>query len=464
MATGNGNIRAYKKPINLNIGMIFFAVILVYVIICVFMYFNKKQIYGYEVKEGSLSETNVYEAIALREETIVNSTHAGYINYFAKEGERIGAYQLVCTIDESGQILDLVDSADSTEVLLSEGDLLEIRTQVADFASSFDKNNFSTAYDFKFSIDGSVLKYTNSNLLNNINELYGTSIGSSINICSSPQSGIVVYSVDGYEAKKPSEITAEWFEKENYQKRQLLSNDIVENGEPLYKLSTSESWSLLFPLEKERADELLAEEYVNVKFLKNQNTSWGKVSVLTGQDGGTYVQLTFTNSMVTFATDRFVDIELILDVESGLKVPNSAIVEKEFFLVPTNFVSKGGKKGNLGILKETYVEDGSVVPEFVEVSIYNEENGEYYIDDSVLRAGDNLLRTDSNERFTVSKSGTLVGVYNINKGYADFKQIQILNQNDEYSIIRSNTKYGLIAYDHIVLDAESVNEDEFIYD
>ena len=86
-----------------------------------------------------------------------------------------------------------------------------------------------------------------------------------------------------------------------------------------------------------------------------------------------------------------------------------------------------------------------------------------YVDDSVLRIGDNLLKSDSGSSFTVSKAGTLVGVYNINKGYADFKQIQVLNQNEEYSIVKSNTSYGLIAYDHIVLDAESVNEDEFIY-
>ena len=159
MATGNGNIRAYKKPINLNIGMIFFAVILLYVIICVFIYFNKKQIYGYEVKTGSLSETNVYEAIALREETVINSTTAGYINYFAKEGERIGAYQLVCTVHESGQILELVDNVDNSEVLLSEKDLLEIRGQVADFAGAFQKNHFSTAYDFKFNIDTIIFDY-----------------------------------------------------------------------------------------------------------------------------------------------------------------------------------------------------------------------------------------------------------------------------------------------------------------
>ena len=63
---------------------------------------------------------------------------------------------------------------------------------------------------------------------------------------------------------------------------------------------------------------------------------------------------------------------------------------------------------------------------------------------------------------TISQLGSLVGVYNKNKGYADFKQIQILYQNEEYSIIRSNTEYGLIEYDYIVLDAQTVDENEFL--
>lgn len=443
--------------------MIFFAVILIYILICIYLFFTQKQIYGYEVKNGSLSESNVYEAVALREETIINSTYSGYINYFAKEGERTGAYKLVCTIDESGQILELVNSADGNEVFLSEADLLEIRNEVADFSGSFQKNNFVSTYDFKFTVQGSVLKLSNSNLLNNISDLYGTSIGSSINVCNAPESGIVVYSVDGFEDYQSSDITAEWFDKENYEKTQLISNEIVETGQPIYKLCTDENWKLLFPLENERAQELLEEEYVKVKFLKNQNESWGKVNVITGQDNDTYVELTFTNSMISFATDRFVDIELITDIETGLKVPNTSVVEKEFFLIPTDFVEKNGASSELGVLRETYNEDGSIIPEFISVNIYNEENGEYYVDDTVLRIGDKLLKTESTETFTVSKAGTLVGVYNINKGYADFKQIQILNQNEEYSIVKSNTNYGLIAYDHIVLDAESVDEDEFIY-
>ena len=39
-----------------------------------------------------------------------------------------------------------------------------------------------------------------------------------------------------------------------------------------------------------------------------------------------------TNSMVTFCSDRFIDIELLLEDEKGLKIPNSAIVEKEFLV------------------------------------------------------------------------------------------------------------------------------------
>ena len=67
------------------------------------------------------------------------------------------------------------------------------------------------------------------------------------------------------------------------------------------------------------------------------------------------------------------------------------------------------------------------------------------------------------EKYAISKRGSLTGVYNINKGYADFKQINILYQNDEYAIVKSNTQYGLNVYDYIVLDSEAVEDNEFIY-
>ena len=84
------------------------------------------------------------------------------------------------------------------------------------------------------------------------------------------------------------------------------------------------------------------------------------------------------------------------------------------------------------------------------------------MDSSILNAGDILYKQGGQETYTVSKRATLIGVYNMNKGYADFKQINILYQNDEYAIVKSNTKYGLNVYDYIVLNADTVSDDQFI--
>ena len=100
----------------------------------------------------------------------------------------------------------------------------------------------------------------------------------------------------------------------------------------------------------------------------------------------------------------------------------------------------------------------------METTVYEETETEYYLDDTVLRSGSYLIKPDSTEKYAVSRMGSLIGVYNINKGYADFKQIIILENNEEYSIVKSNTTYGLNVYDYIVLDAETVEDNDFIYE
>ena len=88
MAKGN-KIKKYRKPLNLNIGMIIFGVIFIYVIVCVIMYFQTGHIVRYEVQEGSLAVDNVYRGIIIRDETVMYNQAAGYVNYYAREGERL---------------------------------------------------------------------------------------------------------------------------------------------------------------------------------------------------------------------------------------------------------------------------------------------------------------------------------------------------------------------------------------
>ena len=464
MASQNQNkIVKYRKPLNINIGTVIFAVILVYIVFCVFTYFTSRHVVWYEVQAGSLSTNNIYEAVAIRDETVVNAVDAGYINYFAREGARVAVGDLVYTVDESGKLADYIGTNATGENSLSPTDLSELKSEIVGFTNSFDRRNFSTVYDFKYDMEGTVVKLSNYSILESIDSLQSSELAGLIKQCMASSAGIVVYSIDGYEELTLEQMTKEVFDKTNYEKSQLLGNDLIAAGDPVYKISSNEDWSLVIQTDAKRAEELLEAEYVRVRFLKNQEISWGKVESFTNESGDTFVQLTFTNSMITFANDRFVDIELILEDENGLKIPNSSIVEKEFFIVPKAYVTKGGNSGANGVLRETYTEEGEATTAFVEATIYNETDEEYYLDNASLQIGEYIVMPESTEKYALSKRGSLIGVYNINKGYADFKQINILYNNDEYSIVESNTAYGLNVYDYIVLDATTVSEDELIH-
>lgn len=465
MADQNPNkITKYRRPLNINIGMVIFAVIFIYIVICVFMYFTSKHIVWYEVQAGSLSTNNTYEAIAIRDETIVNATDNGYVNYFAREGARVAVGDLVYTVDESGKLNDYIGISSTGENSLSQTDLAELKSDIVGFANSFDRRrNFNSVYDFKYEMEGNVLKLSNYNILESIESIQASELTGLIKQCTAVLPGIIIYSTDGYEDLTLEMMTAEMFDKKNYAKTQLLSNDLVAAGDPVYKISSNEDWSLVIQVDKAREEELLKAEYVRVRFLKNQEISWGKVESFTNEKGDIFVKLTFTNSMITFCNERFVDIELILEDETGLKIPNSSIVEKEFFIVPKGYVTKGGNSNASGVLREAYTEEGEATTEFVEASIYNETEEEYYLDGASLRIGEYIVMPETSEKYALSKRGSLIGVYNINKGYADFKQINILYNNDEYSIVQSNTSYGLNVYDYIVLDATTVSEDELIH-
>lgn len=459
----NNKITKYRKPLNLNIGIIIFGVVFVYIIIGIFSYLTSEHIVGYEVPLGVLSTNNVYKGIALREESIFYCNSAGYINYYAREGERVAYNNLVYTVDETGRLSDYINTAALGENALSDEDLSELKSEIVDFSNLFSKDDFSAVYDFKYSVKGTVLKLANIAMLENAGNI--SSEGASlISYGRASESGIVIYSTDGYEDKTAESLTAEDFDEKEYKKNQLISNELVAANDAVYKLATNENWMIVIQAEEEKAKELLEEDYVKIRFLKNQDESWAKVSTYTGADGSTLVGLSFSNSMVSFCTDRFIDIELILDEDRGLKIPNSSIVEKQFYLVPEEYITQGGNNDAYGVMRESYLEDGTQTTEFIETNVYNVEDGEYYLDDSTLRLGDRLIKPDSTETYTISKQGSLIGVYNINKGYADFKQIVILDKNEEYAIVQSNTAYGLNVYDYIVLDATTVNEDDFIYE
>ena len=91
MATNEkeSNILEFKKKKQLNIGIIIFGIIFIYLIATIIMYITAPHITVYEVRQGSILKDNAYTGLAIRDEIVVEATESGYINYFAQDNSKV---------------------------------------------------------------------------------------------------------------------------------------------------------------------------------------------------------------------------------------------------------------------------------------------------------------------------------------------------------------------------------------
>ena len=223
------------------------------------------------------------------------------------------------------------------------------------------------------------------------------------------------------------------FNQKSYQQSNLRK-DTVEVGDDVYKLITSEVWSLYIPLSDTQVVSLAGRENMRVRFVKDGLTQTGKFTLLTREDGY-YAKITFTNGMIRYASDRFVEIELVTNTETGLKIPLSSIVNKDFYVIPTGYETTGNDSDEIGFLKEVEGADGENSTEFVSTTVYAQQDDFYYVDMTAFEEGDVLVKPNSTERYTIRDTMPLEGVYSTNRGYAVFRRISIIDQNEEYCIV-----------------------------
>ena len=274
--------------------------------------------------------------------------------------------------------------------------------------------------------------------------------------------GIVVYYTDGFEGVTTDNFTADMFDESAYTRTNLKQNTTVDSGGAVYKLIDSEEWNIVIPVSEVLAKQLSDDDTIQIRFTQDEKTAYATYT-LTSKEGQNYLILTLRNSMVRYAKERFLEVELLLTEETGLKIPNSAITEKEFFTIPVSYFMKGGDSDSDGLLVERTDDDGNKTTEFISPTVYYQTEDFYYIDDEDISSGDKLVKADSSETYVVgADTATLKGVYNVNKGYAVFKQIDILYQSREYTIVKTGTSYGISLYDHIALDSTKVQEDELL--
>ncbi len=449
------------RRFNLDIGVVIFLIIIIYVVFNVFDYLTSTRIAEYEVGQGTIATNYVYHGLVLRDETVVYAGQSGYINHYIKNASKASVNDVIYSIDTDGGLSKKITTAIGDGTGLNAQGLSEISGKLDVFRKSCDLNSFSSVYAFKNELTSQLSQTLNENALKTLEEdVDSAEANNTFYKKKSEKPGIIVYQTDGYETVNVSNFTADNFNLANYASVALENNVQVKATDPAYKRINSELWNIIIPVTRDVVEQLKDETNVRIRFCKDDYISTVPFSVITREENY-YLNLSLKNSMIRYVNDRFLDIELVVSRETGLKIPNSAITEKEFYTIPKEYFTKqeSSEPGLLIANKPGNTKELSLVTP----TIYYETGDYYYVDAEMVSSGDIVVKNDSTDTYSIGQDvGKLTGVYNINKGYAVFKQINILSKNENYSIVEMKTAYGVMLYDHIALESAKIKENQLV--
>ena len=452
------NVVKFHKDFHINIAFVIIFIIFIYILFHVFTYLTTENVTIYEVNQGTITSKDSYKALAIRQETLYTAAEDGNIYYFAPNKSRVGAKSLVYAIDKDGTIINSLKNVDKSSVDVSSLDLSKLEYSLQTFVNDYNSDDYIKTYSFKTNLSNDLQQiFDESILTSNEADIQSALQNGTYFTYYAPATGLVVYQTDGFEEVTLDTFSSDMFESTNVNPNNLRNNESVLAGETVFKLITSDNWNLVMPIDAEMVETLSDGSAIEIEFNEDNATTWCSYSIV-DRAGTNYLVLSLDDSVERYADQRFISINLKLDEKNGLKIPNSAIVDKTFYTVPKKYFTRGEDSSNYGLL----IQNGSNV-EFKHTTIYYEDDEFYYIDGESVSEGDMCLMVNSGDKYSIgTDTGKLQGVYNVNKGYTVFKIIDIIYQNNDYTIVKVGTDYGLSLYDRIVLQGDKVSEDEIL--
>ncbi len=462
----DNNILPYKRRFRINIGIVVFAFVVIYFLVYLIQYLTGNHVTIYEVQKGQIMVSSHYTGLILRDETVTYSGESGNINYYSKEGEKAGYGDLICSIDQEGTLSAQITAAGTDGSSLTMSDLMEVQELITDYSNDYSGEQFYNVYSFGQNLNSEVQE----NLyLAALERLGSQTNAQTFSLITADRDGVLAFYTDGYESVTPDTFSADMYSVSDYKKTNLSGNTAVSLGQPLYKTVTDENWYMLVPIDSDAAwtyrsqmgkneDSFL----IQVTFKKDNTQMYATAEIQTYDDQD-FLLLSFNNSMVRYVSDRYLEVELGSGENTGLKIPNSSITQKEFLVVPEKYIVSGSNYSGTGVIRLSTDKQGVQYEEYVEADIYyiDEETGNYCLAAEGLEIGDTVLEPGSTNRYILNSTVEHDGVYNVNKGYAVFKLIDPVSTNGEYTIVETGTSYGLSLYDRIALDGSSLEEGEY---
>lgn len=448
-----------RRKFHPNLAFFLFLLIIIYIVVMAWGFFAKPHVSIYEVNATDISDDAPLYGFIMRTEEVVNTEEAGFVNYYFSEGSRIGKGDVAYTVDGSGNVSKLLEQLQSKQD--NTESITKMREVISSFYSSFQMSCYNDVTRLKYDTKNVIFDINNGSLYSDLKKaLQSSGEDKDFTKVTAKESGVIAYTMDGYENTRQQDITADLFDEYgSVVRKQMQSDTSVSAGSPVYKVITSNDWSLVVKLDDSYYKALKDKDTVRVTILKD-NISFNGAIELFDAGGVHFAKLSTSRFMERYINDRFLKIEFSLNSATGLKIPNSSILEKEMYEIPKSVVTKGNN--GIGVVRQTTGEDGKIKHEFVSLKSSILVKDIYYVEPSIIDGGDILMDAASGESYIVSNKKKLQGVYYVNEGYCQFRPIEIQYKNKEYTIISAHTNNGLSVYDHIVVDPSSLSDDDFI--
>ncbi len=444
---------------DINIGLVVFLFIAIYILINIYIYFTKNEISIYEVPGGTLYSIQTYRGLIMRTEETVYTDMTGYLNYYHSEGDRIRKNEPVYSIDSDRSIYSRLNDS-SAEIKLSDEDTEYLKKNI--MRKYLEAERFSDYAGLKDTLLTTYRKKLDERVINDLNKIVAeTGISSNFSVVNSPKAGILSYYYDDLSDINADSLTPELFEGTNNETT-LYTPGLLKAGSPVYKIITNEDWQIAVKIDENLFKKV--HSLSKVSFTINGSLSVTADFTPIVKNNDYYIIIYLSKYITNYSGMRYVDIAFDTKDTEGLKIPLTSVVYKDYYRIPAEYFTVT-ENDEYALKEEFYDSDkGERAYKDREVEVFYSDGTYYYIDTNLIPSDTYIMTDEENGRTMLYVFTTKVeGAYNVNNGYAEFRRIERISSDGDYLLIEKNSKSGLKEFDHIVLESSKAKEGEVIY-
>lgn len=414
--------------------LVIFSIIILYLLISLVKNIFKNNNYTYTVIRDSMSLVEKTKAFLLLDEDVYTANDSGYLYKIYDDNSYVSNNSdVACIVNNI-----FYDDLNFNDNLVKINNLNKV------------KNSIREISDIKLNVFNAGLIIDNYKFYNNkkANIEYVLSKTDISSILKSNSSGIISYNVDGFE-----NITMDNFDNKYtsllYKRNYHNNFSSVKNNESIFKIIKSDYYKLLFKssynFNNDKNDIYIYFPDLNI----NANC---KINSFYNNKNEKYYYVELDDYLINLIDNRVINIDINLNKNIGLKIPLSSITTLNCYQIPRKFIYFDDSINSYYVKRINKYGD----IENNEIRVLKIDNNSFYINEKDIynkfSTGD-YIKSDNNENFMIGGQVIINGVLVNDRGIENFKNIDIIDKNQEYAIVSENTYNGIKIGDKIALNS-----------